>query len=303
MTQGKVLKAENAVKKYGKKEVLHGVSVQFEPGHIYGLIGRNGAGKTTLMGLLTGQLRLSGGNVTYGGETVWENPAALGELCFSRELSPTLLFGQNTNKIKEYLRAARAYYPHWDEEYARRLVQEFELDEKKKVCRLSKGMMSMVTIVLALASRAPVTILDEPVAGLDVVARERFYQLLLEDYEETGRTFIVSTHILDETSGVFEKVIILDKGKVLEESETDELVSRFHYVSGREDEVEAAVRGLNVMQREKAGRSLTVCVRAPLSQLEQSAAGRDVDITPLNLQKVFLTLTGAQKEGEADARK
>ena len=89
-------------------------------------------------------------------------------------------------------------YPRWDEEYARRLLKEFGVEEKKRVSQLSKGQLSMVTILIALASNAPITILDEPVAGLDVVARERFYQLLLEDYARTGRTFIISTHIIEE---------------------------------------------------------------------------------------------------------
>ncbi len=92
------------------------------------------------------------------------------------------------------------YYPHWDKAYAEQLVQRFGLKTKKRISKLSKGMLSMVTIVLALASRAPVTILDEPVAGLDVVAREDFYKLLLEDYTETGRTFIISTHRCCHTS-------------------------------------------------------------------------------------------------------
>ena len=206
MTNG-VLQATDVVKSYNKKEVLHSVSLTIEPGKIYGLIGRNGAGKTTLLSILTAQNTHDSGLVTYNGERVWENQKALDEICFSRELSPMLLFGQNTLKVKEYLRAAALYYPHWDKEYAARLIEMFGLDTKKKIYKLSKGMMSMVTIVLALASRAPITILDEPVAGLDVVAREQFYDVLLADYAETGRTFIISTHIIEEAAGVFEDII------------------------------------------------------------------------------------------------
>lgn len=151
MTNG-VLQATDVVKSYNKKEVLHSVSLTIEPGKIYGLIGRNGAGKTTLLSILTAQNTHDSGLVTYNGERVWENQKALDEICFSRELSPMLLFGQNTLKVKEYLRAAALYYPHWDKEYAARLIEMFGLDTKKKIYKLSKGMMSMVTIVLALAS-------------------------------------------------------------------------------------------------------------------------------------------------------
>lgn len=86
-----------------------------------------------------------------------------------------------------------------------------------------KGMLSMVTIITAMASKAPFTFLDEPVAGLDVIAREQFYQLLLDEYTETGRTFVVSTHIIEEASDIFEEVIIVDKGEILLKENTQEL--------------------------------------------------------------------------------
>ena len=297
MTNG-VLQATDVVKSYNKKEVLHSVSLTIEPGKIYGLIGRNGAGKTTLPSILTAQNTHDSGLVTYNGERVWENQKALDEICFSRELSPMLLFGQNTLKVKEYLRAAALYYPHWDNEYAARLIEMFGLDTNKKIYKLSKGMMSMVTIVLALASRAPITILDEPVAGLDVVAREQFYDVLLADYAETGRTFIISTHIIEEAAGVFEDIIFIDNGRVIETGNCESFVAQFHYVSGRDEDVARACAGLQVIHEEGLGRSRTACVRGSLDTLRRSADGLDVDISGVTLQKVFVYLTGGHKEGE-----
>lgn len=294
-----ILQAENVVKRYGKKEVLHGVSLSIRPGRIYGLLGRNGAGKTTLLSILTAQNTLDSGSVTYDGENVWENQKALDEICFSRELSPMLLFGQNSIKAKEYLRAASLYYPHWDKDYADRLVSLFELDVKKPIYKLSKGMMSMVTIILALASRAPVTILDEPVAGLDVVAREQFYRLLLADYEQTRRTFVVSTHIIEEAAGVFEDIILIDQGRILEAGGCAEFVAQFHMVTGAEADVARACEGLTVVHEERLGRSVTVCARGDGERLRANAAGLDVDVEAVSLQKAFVCLTGGQKEGEA----
>ena len=216
-----VLKAEGLCKSYGSKQVLQNLDLTIQPGKIYGLIGRNGAGKTTLLGILTAQNTKDGGEVTYGGQPVWENQEALDHICFSRELQPVQFGGQNNLKVRDYLRAAAIFYPNWDREYAGRLLAEFQLGPKKKICQLSKGQMSMVTILVALASRAPLTILDEPAAGLDVVMRERFYQLLLDDFAETGRTFLVSTHIIEEAASVFEQVIILDQGRILENAPTD----------------------------------------------------------------------------------
>ncbi len=293
----KVLKATGVSKRYGATLALDDVSLTVEPGHIYGLIGRNGAGKTTLLGALTAQLPLTAGTVTYGGAPVWENANALADLCFARELGARLGGGENGLKIKEYLLMGRLFYPHWDEAYAQSLVKQFGLDPKKRIHKLSKGMMSMVTIVLALASRAPVTFLDEPVAGLDVVAREDFYRLLLEDYAATGRTFVISTHILEEAATVFEKVLILKEGKLIENTDTDALLAQFCAVSGAAADVDAACGGYAALHTQTLGSHKSVVVRAPAADLAAKAAGANVELGPLTLQQVFVALCGHEQEG------
>ena len=189
-----------------QKEVLHSVSLTIEPGKIYGLIGRNGAGKTTLLSILTAQNTHDSGLVTYNG-SAWGNQKALDEICFfPRAFAHAAVRPEHTEGEGIPARR-RTVLPPLGQGYAARLIEMFGLDTKKEDLQASKGMMSMVTIVLALASRAPITILDEPVAGLDVVAREQFYDVLLADYAETGRTFIISTHIIEEAAGVFEDII------------------------------------------------------------------------------------------------
>ena len=286
-----ILKAEGLCKSYGTQEVLSNLDLTIEPGKIYGLIGRNGVGKTTLLSILTGQNTHNAGYVTYNDQPVWENQEALNDLCFSRELQPTMFNGPNNLKVSHYIKSGAIFYPNWDQEYADALMAEFKLDPKKKIAQLSKGQMSMVTILIALASKAPITILDEPVAGLDVVMRERFYRLLLEDFVQTERTFIVSTHILEEAASVFERVIILDEGRVIEDCPTDELVDQFRYVSGREDVVDEVCRGLEVLSTHKMGRHKTVAVRGGGVKLDAALAA-DVDVSPMSLQNVFVALCG-----------
>ena len=293
MSEKMVLQCENLCKEYGTKRVLENVTLQIEQGHIYGLIGRNGAGKTTLLSILTAQNAATSGTVSLNGEPVWENQKALDHICFSREINPMNTFGSAAYKVKEYLRIARAYYPDWDEAYAMRLIEAFGLDVKKRIAKLSKGMLSMVTIVVALASRAEITILDEPVAGLDVVAREKFYQLLLEDQTETGRAFVISTHIIEEAANLFEKVILLQDGRLRLMEDTDELVSRFWAISGREDEVSAACAGLTVYHTDRIGRAKTVYVStAPGQDIHPLIEGHQVNLAPLSLQKLFVAVCG-----------
>ena len=157
-SRGHTLCARKLNKSYGKQPVLHNLDLEIEPGHIYGLSGRNGAGKTTLLSILTGQNTKNSGEVSYGGQPVWDNPRALGDICFTRELSPSSEVA--ALKVEDYLMAARLFCPRWDADYADTLIRKFDIDVKKRLNRMSKGQMSAVTIVAALASRAPMTFLD-----------------------------------------------------------------------------------------------------------------------------------------------
>ena len=283
---------EHITKQYKDKLALNDISLTLEQGKIYGLIGRNGAGKTTLLSVLTAQNPATSGSVTLDDMAVWENRSALEHLCFSRELNVSAESGLGSMKVKEYLRTASIYYRDWDSAMAERLVDLFELPVKKRMNKLSKGMLSMVTIIVAMASKAAFTFLDEPVAGLDVVAREQFYKLLIEEYTETGRTFVLSTHIIEEAADVLEEVIILKDGKVLLEADTQSLVDSARYVSGKAEDVDAVTAGLETHHPEISGRAKSVTVL--LKPGQSLPAGYDVSIQPLNLQKVFLALCGEE---------
>lgn len=286
------LECKNLCKNYGNKTVLNELNLTLESGKIYGLIGRNGAGKTTLLSILTNQNPLSGGSVTLDGEPVWENRKALDRMCFSRELNVTPESGLAAYKVKQYLKTASIFYKNWDGGMASSLIAEFGLEEKAKLSKLSKGMLSMLTITVALASKAEFTFLDEPVAGLDVVARERFYQLLLEEYERSGRTFVISTHIIEEAANVLEKVIFLDGGKILRMEDTQALVDSARYVSGMAEQVDGAVAGLECHHPETMGRSKGVTVL--LHEGQSLNPGCDVTVQPVSLQKIFIALCGEE---------
>ena len=286
------LVCENLTKQYGNKTVLDHVNLTLESGKIYGLIGRNGAGKTTLLSLMSNQNPISEGTATIDGQRIWENPKALGRICFSRELNLSAESALSSYTLKAYLRAAETYLPHWDRDMAGRLLELFGLDKKKKLGKLSKGMLSMVTILVAMASKAEFTFLDEPVAGLDVVAREQFYRLLLEEYTETGRTFVLSTHIIEEAADVMEEVIILDHGKILLMENTQQLVDRARYITGLAGQVDGATAGLPCHHVENIGRSKAVTVLLP--EGEELNQGYDVTVQPVNLQKLFVALCGEE---------
>lgn len=196
--------------------------------------------------------------------------------------------GPNNMKAKEYLRIASIFYPNWDEQLARRLIELFHLDTRKRISKMSKGMLSMVTIIIALASKADITFMDEPVAGLDIVAREHFYQLVLDEYERSNRTFVISTHIIEEAANIFEEVIILKEGSLLYKENTQDLLARSLHVSGNEQDVDAACAGLDIYFTKKMGRCKNVTV--VLRDGQKLAEGYPVSVQPVSLQDLFLAL-------------
>lgn len=287
-----VLQCNRIGKKFKDKEALKDVTFSLEKGKIYGMIGRNGAGKTTLLSVMSGQSRATVGEVTLDGAGVWENQTSIDRICFSREINPLTLFGPNNMKVKELLKLAGIYYTSWDVDMADRLVKLFELDVKKRISKMSKGMLSMVTIIIAMASKAEFTFLDEPVAGLDVVAREEFYKLLLEEYEESGRTFVISTHIIEEAQGLFEEVIVMKEGKMILKENTLELLDRSFHISGPSEQIDEWTQQYKSYQVESIGRSKSATI---VLEPGQSLMSDDrIVVQPVNLQNLFVSLCGRE---------
>lgn len=289
------LELKKITKCYGRKTVLDDLDLTLEEGKIYGLVGRNGAGKTTMLSIASAQNPATKGEILLDGEKVWENQKVLNRICFSREMVNAANNITSALKVKEYLKMAEILFPYWDKEMADRLVEEFELDEKQKIMKLSKGMQSMVTIIVALASKARYTFLDEPAAGLDVVARESFYKILLDEYSESGRTFVISTHIIEEAAEVFEEVIFLNKGKIMLKENTEELLDRCIHISGRAEDVDEIMKGKRAFHQEKLGRSKGITLMLDKGEVFDKK-GKDVEVSPLNLQDVFVALCGKEEK-------
>ncbi|MBT9405000.1 ABC transporter ATP-binding protein, partial [Salmonella enterica subsp. enterica serovar Typhimurium] len=188
-----VIEVQNLTKRYKEKRALDNVSLALEGGSIYGLLGRNGAGKTTLMSILTAQNFESSGTVKVFGEHPYENAHVLGRICFVRESQKY----PDDATPRHAFAAARLFFPHWDQSLADELIAEFQLPMKQTIKKLSRGQLSAVGVIIGLASRAEITFFDEPYLGLDAVARQIFYDRLVEDYAEHPRTIIPSSHLID----------------------------------------------------------------------------------------------------------
>jgi ABC-2 type transport system ATP-binding protein len=212
-----VASARGLGKRFGAFVALDGIDFSLQENKIYGLLGRNGAGKTTLMQIFTGQEFQTSGAVEIFGHAPHENSRALTDVCFVKESQKY----PDDFKVGHVLATARHLLPHWNEEFAQTLLEDCDLPLCRKVKKLSRGMTSALGVTVGLASRAPLTLFDEPYLGLDAVARHLFYDRLLVDYAEHPRTVVLSTHLIDEVSDLIEHVILIDKGRIVLDEDTD----------------------------------------------------------------------------------
>lgn len=283
-----VIEVQNLTKRYKDKRALDNVSLAIEGGAIYGLLGRNGAGKTTLMSILTAQNFESSGSVKVFGESPYENAHVLSRICFVRESQKY----PDDAYPKHAFKAASLFFRNWDQAFAEELIEQFQLPMKQTIKKLSRGQLSAVGVIIGLASRADITFFDEPYLGLDAVARQIFYDRLVEDYAEHPRTIILSSHLIDEVSNLIEKVIVIDNGQILLHEDTDAVRDRAVTVVGDAAKVEAWAAGREVLHREALGRVASVTVLGSLTadeRAEVTASG--LDLAPVSLQQLVVRLT------------
>jgi len=285
------VECKNIFKNFGKILALSDINLNLEKDKIYGLLGRNGAGKSTLLNIITAQLFPSSGEVRIFGEPPYENDKALRNICIVKESGMFL----KEVSVSDALNIASNFYANWDKAFAERLLREFELDRRKAYKDLSLGMKSQLGIIVGLASRAPITIFDEPYIGLDAAGRQLFYDMLIEDYTENPRTIILSTHLIDEVSNLLEEVIILHKGTVKLEGNSEEIKNKAFYISGIKDKVEKHISGKKVLNKEEFGKTMAVAVFDHISDKEKKEMeDDDLNISPVSLQQLFIFLTGGR---------
>ncbi|MDA1604260.1 ATP-binding cassette domain-containing protein [Bacillus wiedmannii] len=278
-------------KKYKKKIAVNEVTISLEEHKIYGLLGRNGAGKTTLLNLLAGQIISSSGSVSVFGENVFENSKAMQNICFVRVKEEAHL----SYKVKEFFKMCSMFYKNWDGAYAEELADKFQLNMTEKYHKLSHGMQTVVGIIQGLASRAPITIFDEPTTGLDAAHRELFYSLLLEDYGEYPRTIILSTHLVEEVTHVIEDVIIIKEGRLVVQSLVEDLLQQVQIISGQKDKVDEFSINKKVLNREVYGNKGIAVIWGKLSNEDyDSIEELGLVVDGITLQKLFIHITGGE---------
>ncbi|GFZ80591.1 ABC transporter ATP-binding protein [Paenibacillus marchantiophytorum] len=290
-----IVEVNGLTKSYGKMTAVDHVSFTIQPNKIYGLLGRNGAGKTTIMQMISAQQFATSGELKVFGEEPFENSRVLDQICFIKESQKY----PDTFHVNDVMAVAKSLYPNWDDAYAHALIENFRLPLKRKIKKLSRGMLSSVGIVVGLASRAPLTIFDEPYLGLDAVARVLFYDRLLEDYAEFPRTVILSTHLIDEVSRLLEHVLVIDQGKLILNEDADALRGRACTVSGLATAVDAFTRGKEVLERTAIGAAASATILGTLNERDRKdAESFGLEFTSVSMQQLIIHLTRTSNVGK-----
>lgn len=217
---GTVVQIEGVTRKYGSTTALDDVSLSVPHCAVLGLVGVNGAGKTTLIKHVLGLLKAQTGRVRVFGLDPVADPVGvlsrIGYVSEERDLPDWM-------RIDELLHYHRAFYPNWGDQYTEELRQTFELDPAKKVRQLSKGQRARTGLLVALAFRPEILVLDEPSSGLDPIVRHDILTAIIRTISEEGRTVLFSSHLLDEVERVCDHVTMIDQGRIVLYGELDQI--------------------------------------------------------------------------------
>lgn len=206
----------NLTKKYGRKTALDNLNLNLEEGTVTGLFGPNGSGKTSLIKILSGLTRKYKGSVFIQGEKPGTETKS-----FVSYL-PDINFLENQNNIKDTLKLFNYFYSDFSLEKAKKLLEEMQLEEKMKISALSKGMEEKLNLALILSRNAKLFILDEPIAGVDPVAREQILSAVISNIDPES-TMLVTTHIILEMEGIFDRIVFINEGKIILDGNAEDL--------------------------------------------------------------------------------
>lgn len=222
---------------YGNHLALKNVTVQLNENQLIGLIGRNGSGKTTFMKACAGLLEPTAGYIKVLNSNPINKIEVLEQVIYSY---PSVPFHESNtlNRLFDYF---KMFYPNFDQSFAEKLLSFFSLKPSFRYKDLSQGMSSIFNFIWALSTRAKITLLDEPVVGMDVTVRKKVYEILLRDYMEHPRTIVVSSHMLSEMEDILSEILLIDKGTLIFYKDLDEVNAMAYRVDGAKEDIEAFI--------------------------------------------------------------
>ena len=222
-----MIKIQDLAFSYGKNEVLKNISMDLEPGRIYGLLGENGVGKTTLLTLLCGLKKAQGGTITTDGRNPWNREPALlqDQYYLPDEVAPV------NDKAIAWAKAAGKFWPNFKLDRFDTILREFEVDPAQKMNAMSAGQLKKTYLAFALACNTRYLFLDEPTNGLDIPSKAQFRSALMK-YTSEDATIVISTHQVRDLENIIDPIIILDRRDVLLNATIEQIADKLFFDYG-----------------------------------------------------------------------
>jgi ABC-2 type transport system ATP-binding protein len=284
-----ILKIEDLSKSFGKKKVFENLNLTLEQGKVYGLLGKNGEGKTTLVRIIMGVIPSDTGEIFYKNKKVnFRDSLYKKEIGFIPEES--IYFGRMS--IKELLDFNGAFYPTWDNQKVEDYLERFSLDKKTRIKNLSRGMKLKLGLIVTLASKPEILILDDPTSGLDVPTRHDFLKEIIRELSEAGTTILFCTHLVHEIEGIIDQLGILNLGNLILNEDFQKVKNSIKKILLTFDEVpkdEIEVEG--VLQKKTSGNQCEMVVYPWTEEKRKKVENlkpAKIEELSLNLEDIFI---------------
>ena len=289
-----MIKVKDLYKVIDDEVVLDHLNMQVEEGSIYGLIGPNGAGKTTLIRHLVGVLKQDSGKIFIESQPIYENielKRKIGYISDAMYFIETNLI-RNANVYKEL-------YSSWNQERFEELYKTFKLNPTKKIQTFSKGMRKQASFCLIMSTMPDYLILDEPIDGLDPIARKLVWKYIIDDVAQRNLTVLISSHNLKELEGIVDHVGILYKGKIMREFDLEYIQTHIHKIQVSFGDKEVNLDPLNIVYQEERGSVKILIIEDSLLNIRNVIGEQSpliFDILPLSLEELFMYEVGGEDD-------
>ena len=280
-------------KSFDKIKAIDNITARIEEGHVFGLIGTNGAGKSTFMRMLSGVLKADKGSICIDGEDVYDNPSVKAKLFY---ISDEQYFFKSGTAM-DMLRLYKTYYPDFQVDKFKELMQKFGLDSKRKTNTFSKGMKKQLSVICGICANTKYLLCDETFDGLDPVMRQAVKSLFVKEIAERGLTPIIASHNLRELEDICEYVGLLHKGGILLAKDLEDMKLNIHKVQcviKEESMLQSINDKLDVVTMDHRGALYTITVRGKGEEIDDFFAALNpvfYELLPLSLEEIFISET------------
>lgn len=282
-----VLICENITKMNKDYNSIKNFNFNFLDSKVYALVGRSDSGIHTLLRIITGSTKPNEGCVYLDGEELYNNQKMISRLCYIPKDTnfPTYL------TIKNIFNEMKKRYPKWDNYYAHQLLKHFNIKENSYFSSLLENKKMLVYNIISLASCANITIFDDSTSKIDIKDRYDFFHFLYTHHEVYPRTIIIVTEFIDEIDYLFDKILFIDKGKLIDYFTIDEIKNNFRYLSGKTEVLKSLISNYKIIGLEDRGKQLTVCIRNKLNKDEVRKFQKYlIKISEVPIQQIFIYL-------------